>query len=282
MPSVISISVEAGVDGPPAGDRRVVDDVDVPRRADLLDEVLRHARRDVGPADEEGDVPGVLGEVQRSLTGRVPTADHVHRLPGHGPRLRHRSPVEDAHDRELLELGDAQPPVVHTGRHDRRAGAHRGSVRELYALLVAVGLQPGGPPEEVNSAPNDPGLLEGPEGQVVAADAPREPRVVADERARARLAADRLALDDQGRQPLRGAVHGRCQASGTGADDHDVSQTVSGSSGRDQAEGLHELDVARVRERPWRRGELRTRTGSSGSSSPSPREQTAAASSSAS
>ena len=54
--------------------------------------------------------------------------------------------------------------------------------------------------------PEHPRLLVGPLRELGAADAAREPEVVADQRARARLAADRVALDHERAQPLRGCV----------------------------------------------------------------------------
>ena len=57
-----------------------------------------------------------------------------------------------------------------------------------------------------------PGLLVGALGELGAADAAREAEVVADQRAGARLAADRLALDDQRREALRRRVDGGGQA----------------------------------------------------------------------
>ena len=60
--------------------------------------------------------------------------------------------------------------------------------------------------------PEDPRLLVGALRELGAADAAREAEVVADQRARARLAADRLALDDERAQPLRGGVDGGGEA----------------------------------------------------------------------
>ena len=59
-------------------------------------------------------------------------------------------------------------------------------------------------------------------GQLGAADAVREAGIVLDPRAGARLTTGRVQLDDQRAKPLGGGVHGRRQAGGAGAEDHQV------------------------------------------------------------
>ena len=65
-------------------------------------------------------------------------------------------------------------------------------------------------------------LLQRAARELVARHARREAEVVLDPRRRARLAAGRLALDDDRAQALRRAVDGRGEAGGPGADDHRV------------------------------------------------------------
>ena len=72
---------EPAVDGSGAGHRGPVADLHVTGGAQLGDEVLGHAGGDVRAAHEQGDVGGVLREVQRGLPGGVAATDDVHRAP---------------------------------------------------------------------------------------------------------------------------------------------------------------------------------------------------------
>ena len=73
-----------------------------------------------------------------------------------------------------------------------------------------------------NAGPEPDGLVAGALGQAHAGDAAREAEVVADHRRRPGLPADRLGLDHHRREALGRAVHRRCQAGGSGADDAQV------------------------------------------------------------
>ena len=53
-----------------ADHRRPQDHPDVRFRPDLVDEVLRHALLEIGPADDQGDLARVVREVERCLAGR--------------------------------------------------------------------------------------------------------------------------------------------------------------------------------------------------------------------
>ena len=119
---------------------------------------------------------------------------------------------------------------------------------------VALGAEPLHLAHEGVLRPERPRLLEGAVGEVGAADPAREAGVVADQRAGAGLAADRLLLDDQGGEPLRGGVDGRGEAGRPGAHDHDVVHVVGRRRPR-QAEGVGDLEVGRVHQRRRRGGE---------------------------
>ncbi len=95
------------------------------------------------------------------------------------------------------------------------------------------------------------------------ADPAREPRIVADQRRRAGLPADRLLLDHERGQPLGGRVDGRRQSAGTGSDHHDVVDAVGGE-GRHQAERVRDLEVGGRLEGRRRRGERQLHDGQLG------------------
>ena len=84
------------------------------------------------------------------------------------------------------------------------------------------GVDPRDRPRDQDLGAEPPRLLQRAARQLVAGDAGREAEVVLDPRRGAGLAAGRLALDDDRAQALRGAVDGRGQAGGPGADDHRV------------------------------------------------------------
>ena len=73
-----------------------------------------------------------------------------------------------------------------------------------------------------NSAPKTHACSNALLGEPTTADPARETEVVADERARRRLSADPALVDDQGVEPLRGAVDRGRQPGRPGTDDDDV------------------------------------------------------------
>src|SRR5439155_7352852 len=81
--------------------------------------------------------------------------------------------------------------------------------------------------------------------QLAAAHAAVEAEVVADQRARAGLTADRGVLDRQRSKSLRGGVDGRGKAGRAGPDDHDIEFALLAKAGRDPV-GLGQLLVRRV------------------------------------
>ncbi len=94
--------------------------------------------------------------------------------------------------------------------------------------------------------PEHPRLLVGALGELGARDAPRESEVVADQRARARLSADRLALEHERVESLGCRVHRRGQAGGPRPDDGEIDDAV-GQRGL-EAVGAGELRVVGIDE----------------------------------
>ena len=64
------------------------------RRGQLEDEVLRHAVRERIAPDEQRDLLGVLGQVERRLPGGVARANHAHRTASHRPGLTYGGTVD--------------------------------------------------------------------------------------------------------------------------------------------------------------------------------------------
>ena len=182
---------------------------------------LRHALLD-GASAEERDAPGVARQVHRRLTGRVRAADDVDALPRELPRLGRRRPVVDTPPLQVRERRNVEPPIRDSRREDdasrldARAAGYRDGVRGLAELDVLHLAR------EQERRTEDPCLLVRALRELGAAQPPRESEVVADPRARSRLPADRLALDDQRVQALRRRVDGGREPRRPGSDDHHV------------------------------------------------------------
>src|SRR5437870_5419608 len=88
------------------------------------------------------------------------------------------------------------------------------------------------------SAPSLRACWRAPARQLLARHARREAEVVLDPGGGSRLAAGRLALDHDRPEPLRGGVHGGCQAGGPRTDDRGV-VLRGGRLGRDVEELCH-------------------------------------------
>src|SRR5437660_10289631 len=84
--------------------------------SDLPDEVVRHALVKCVTANEHGDLRGVLREMERCLSGRVPGAHDEHAPVPHALCLRPTCPVEDARSSKRLHLGKYMASIPHTGR----------------------------------------------------------------------------------------------------------------------------------------------------------------------
>src|SRR5262249_45109237 len=172
--------------------------VDVRTRGDLAHEVLRHAPGERRCAYDEGDLRCVPAQVDRRLPGRVPPTDDEDAPARELLPVGRRRAVEDTASGELVELIDPEAPVRDTAGEDdtRRLRVHPTGDREH---VPPAGEGPEGlpPAQERERRAEAPGLLVRARGEPGPRDPAREAEVVANPGARARLPADRLALDDE-------------------------------------------------------------------------------------
>jgi hypothetical protein len=231
-----------------ARDLGVVAHGDVGRGVDRGDQVARHARRERVAAHEDRHLPGEAGEVDGRLPRRVAAAHHVGVLAAERVGVGDRGAVEDA---RAGQLGDARRVEAAVGD---AGGEHDRAPRRLRAVLhpdqvaLGAGLERGDLVHEQELGAEGPRLLVGALGELGAGHAAGEAEVVADVRARAGLTADRLALDHERAQALRGRVDGRREPRGSRADHDHVVVALSRQVGRHPV-GRGELDVGRVDER---------------------------------
>ena len=203
-------------------DLRLRQHLDVGGRANRLAQILRHVLAERGAADHQSHVGCGARQVQRRLAGRVAPADDVD-VPGvEAEALDGRSAVVDAGPRQGLQPGDADPGVGDPGgEQDRAPGGDVALIAQDPVRLV-LELELDHLPADRELDPEHPRLLVGALRKLGPGDAASEAEVVADQRARARLAADRLALDDEGPQALRLRVDRRGETGRTGAHDHQI------------------------------------------------------------
>ena len=220
-----------------------------------------------GPSGDERDADAVAGEVHSRLPARVARPDDDGGEPLEVASLARCRAVEHAGTDELLDRRHAQPPVRHPAGQDHGAGGGDGTVGQPQSMRDA-GFEPHHVSPHVESGPEAGGLDDAPPSELAPGDAAREPEVVADHRARARLPTERLSLDDQRRQPLRCAVHRGAQAGRTSPDDREVEDGVGhvddgterhgqlpvGRIGEERAP--HHLDEREPGPRAGRRGEV--------------------------
>src|SRR4051812_3675338 len=157
------------------------------------------------------------------LPGGVARADDVDVVAGQRRRLPTRCAVEDSRPGKRSQLGHRERPVGDAGgehdglREDLGPVADHDGVRTVVCDPQLDGFAH---PQEARA--ERPRLLVCAHCQIRAADAAGEAEVVADQRARSSLAADRLALDHQCREAFGCRVDRGGQAAGPGADHDDV------------------------------------------------------------
>ena len=140
---------------------------------------------------------GVPGEVKGGLARGVPGAHHGDALALHRPGLGRRGSVEHAHPDQAVEARDPEAPVrdARGDHHRARDGVDAGSERE--DVVFTPRRERRGTPHEHELGAELARLVVGAGGELAAAEAAREPEVVADPGARARLPAERARLDDE-------------------------------------------------------------------------------------
>src|SRR6266508_708025 len=221
-------------------------DRDVRGRLDLLDQVVRHAGAQGVLQSQDGHRGGVPGQVDGRLAGGVPGADHEHVLALHRPCLGSSSAVEHARPVQRLQAGHAEAPPCHAGGEDRRTRRDLGPPGQPQQPVGPARPERGRGLGEDEVRSEQPGLLEGPVGEVVTADPSGKAEVVPDPGAGPGLPAEHLRLDDQRAEPLGRGVDGGCQAGRASADDDQVADPHR-RLGR-AAEQLHQLGVGRLDE----------------------------------
>ena len=187
----------------------------------------------------------MLGEEHRGLAGGVAAADDQHRVAGAHLRLRLGGGVVDAEALVALELGEVELSVLGAGGDDHRPAVDDRPVGQLDRVVAVVGRQADRERRHHHARAEPPRLERRALGELAPGDPGREPEVVLDPRRRARLAAERDLVDHLRVEALRGAVHGRRQAGGTGADDHEIAHRRRGPA-RAEPQQLRDLGVARV------------------------------------
>src|SRR5947208_940196 len=112
--------------------------------------------------------------------------------------------------------------VRDAGRQDHRVRIERSAVREAHRARRAVDLQPDDVAGRDEFGAETYGLPARPLGELRARDAVGKAEVILDPRTLASLAAGGGALDEDGAQPFRRAVHRSAEAGRAAADDDQV------------------------------------------------------------
>src|SRR6187200_55755 len=120
--------------------------------------------------------------------------------------------VVDPMTTELLEARDAEASVGHSRRDDRSSCGDLTHVGDLCQESAgALGRELPHLPGHHEAGAEDPSLLVAALRQLGATQAARKTQIVADQRARSGLAADCLALHDEGADSLRRGVYRGCE-----------------------------------------------------------------------
>ncbi len=164
----------------------------------------------------------VPGEVHRSLAGGVSAADDENAPAAERRSFGGRGTVVDARARVLRHAGSRMLAIEHARRGEHGSRHELASVGEREPLVPAVDRDARHLErrEELGAEPLR--LRDGAARQVAAADTVGEPEVVFDARARPRLSARAVAVEQERPQPFGGAVHRGRESGGARPDDHEV------------------------------------------------------------
>ena len=191
-----------------------------------------------GAAHDERHRACVAGEVQRGLAGRVAAADDEHVATRLRPRLDRGGAVEHRGADERREARARRGGGRSRPRRARpRAPARARRPPTSSSKPPSTRRMPDHPAGVREARAEHPRLLVGPLGELGARDAPREAEVVADQRARPGLPADRLALEHERVEPLGCRVHRRREARRPGADDGEVDDAGRAATCRGRTRG---------------------------------------------
>ena len=224
-------------------------ELDVRRRRDAIDQVLRHARREARATHQHPHLRRMHREKNRGLPGGVAAADQHDFFTRAHLRLDRRGPVPDAaafHRREIGAIGTA---VARAGGDHHSAAAHRAPVGELqqHRVLLARALAIEAPQLHRDQHPRAEFLRLGigAPGKCLAGNAGRKAEIVLDARARASLPAEGARVDHQHRQPFRAGVDRGGETGGSRAGDRHVVNGVGGP-GIQHADAARELALGRI------------------------------------
>src|SRR5882724_1643217 len=192
-------------------DRGVVEHLDVFGLLDAMGEVARHLLVQIVAAQEEVDLPRLAGEEDRGLAGGVAAADHHHLRSPAERRLVQGRGVVDAGALELRAAFGPQPAVLGAGCDQQALGGDRLAALELQHRVGVDEGQADDRRGHGQARPELVGLEDGALRQLAAGQAGGEAQVVLDPHAAAGLAAGPGALQDDGVEPLGGAVDRRRQ-----------------------------------------------------------------------
>ena len=191
---------------------------------------------------------GVLGEEHHRLAGRVAAAHHGGAAVRARARVHRGAGIEDPRPVPSLAPGDREALVGGAGGDQDGPAADDLPVVEDEPVHPVLAGHRADLDRGDELGPELQGLEVAPVGQVRPAQAGGESHVVLDPRAGPRLTARAEPVEDDGGQPLGGAVDGRRQAGRPGPDDHQVERL--GADLTLQAEALGQ---------PGDRGARRTR-----------------------
>ena len=108
------------------------------RLLDPADRIARHRLREPATADQDVDRPGVAGQVDRPLTGRVAAAHDDHFDPRAQLRLHRRGPVIQAAALVYGRVGDIQPLVLRPGGDNDRSAADAAAIPEPDPVVAPM------------------------------------------------------------------------------------------------------------------------------------------------
>src|SRR6476646_5783999 len=162
---------------------------------DLIDQVLRHRVAETIAPNDDVDLLRVAREIHRSLTRRVPAADHEHTPIAKRRRFGRGGAVIDASARVLENASGWQFTVDHAGRRQQRSRHDVTTVGDGDALVSRVDRNSGGFNWKYNLGAEPLRLPEGAPRQILSAEAVRKAKIVLDPRTRASLPSRTLSLE---------------------------------------------------------------------------------------
>ena len=171
-------------------------------------------------SDDKGDLAGVVGKIQRRLTGRVSGADEVDVVSMRAARFAARGAVIDPLADEPIEAVDREAsPRDAGGKNERSCPDDVVPVQQHFARRWT---DAGDGARDQNFSPEPLRLLQGATGKFVAGDPAGKSEIVLDSRGCPGLTTGGLALDNDRAQPFGCAVDRRRKTSWTAADNRDI------------------------------------------------------------